>query len=304
MQEGVNIQDLLARLKAHVDRDAVVQAEEDAAFFSEQGINPTDGLLREVSQRRARLYGAKVEAELESRMGEGMSIEEAIADYLITLGDDLAALGDDLAALEDEEDQTRDIQTSEDDELNPRFTPDNRKEASMFQGFQRKFTKVHHKLGSSPLINWFLGGLSLLLWACASVVQIQTSEYLAQGGIKQVAGVAWGVITQPYLLITGQAPIEVATSWMYAWVVELITLVFALALSVAVTKIALANPKLGKWFILGGAVLILLNGWADYSSSPGNSPLVQFLIALAIGGIVVVGLPLGIGLLEHGFEEF
>lgn len=167
----------------------------------------------------------------------------------------------------------------------------------------RMVNKYHHKLGSSPLILWFLSGLTLLLWASGSVVQIQTSEYLALGSATRVAGVAWAVLTQPYLLLTGQAPIDVATSWMYGWIVELITLVFALALSTAVLKISIANPHLGKWFIIGGTSLILLNSWADYSSSPGGNPLVQALIALAIGGIVVVGLPLGLGLLEKGFEE-
>ncbi len=167
----------------------------------------------------------------------------------------------------------------------------------------QQFSRVHHKLGSSPLILWFLGALSLLLWAAASVVQIQTSEYLALGSKDRVAGVAWAILLQPWLMISGQAPIAFVTSWVYAWVVEVITLVFALALSVAVTKISTVNPRLGKWFVVFGGLLILLNSWADYSSSPGANPLVQFLIALAIGGIVVVGLPLGVGLIEHGFEE-
>jgi len=52
-----------------------------------------------------------------------------------------------------------------------------------------------------------------------------------------------------------------------------------------------------------GFLLIGLNSWADFSASPGTSPLVQGLIAAAIGGIVVVGLPLGVGLIEHGFVE-
>jgi len=168
---------------------------------------------------------------------------------------------------------------------------------------REQFHRVHHRLGSSPLILWFLGALSLLMWAAASVVQIQTSEYLALGNANRVAGVAWAILLQPWLMITGQAPIGLVTSWVYGWVVELVTLVFALALSVAVVKISAANPHLAKWFVIFGAALILLNGWADYSSSPGGNILVQFLIALAIGGIVVVGLPLGIGLLEKGFEE-
>ncbi len=167
----------------------------------------------------------------------------------------------------------------------------------------QQFNRIHHKLGSSPLISWLLGSLALVMWAAATVVQIQTSEYLALGDNARVAGVAWGVFLQPYLLITGQAPLQYATSWVYGWVVELTTLVFATALSVAVHKIATVNQRLAKWYVIGGAILIILNSYADYSSSPGSNWLVQILIALAVGGVVVVGLPLGIGLIEHGFEE-
>jgi hypothetical protein len=167
----------------------------------------------------------------------------------------------------------------------------------------QQINRVHRQLGSSPLILWLLGLLSLLLWAAATVVQIQTSEYLAQGGIQQVAGVAWNVFMQPWLMLTGQAPMTLVTSWIYGWTVELITLVFALALSVAITKISAVNVHFGKYFTLAGIVLILLNGWADYTSSPGSNPLIKFLIAFAIGGIVVIGLPLGLGLIEKGFEE-
>ena len=169
----------------------------------------------------------------------------------------------------------------------------------MFQNLN----KYHKKLGSSPIILWFLGILSLLLWAAGTVTQIQTSEYLALGSHERVANVAWGVLMQPWLLLSGQADISVVTAWEYGWVVELVTLVFGLALAAAVTKIALANPHLAKWFVIAGIILLILNSWADYSSSPGNNPLVQCLIAIAVGGIVVVGLPLGIGLIEHGFEE-
>lgn len=168
---------------------------------------------------------------------------------------------------------------------------------------QQQLNRLHHKIGSSPLILFFLGLLSGFLWTCATVVQIQTSEYLALGSTNRVAGVAWAILKQPWLLITGQAPIAFVTSWMYAWIVELITLIFALALAAAVHKISAANPHLAKWFVVGGIALISLNSYADYSSSPGTSPLVQFLIALAIGGLVVVGLPLCVGLIEHGFEE-
>lgn len=174
---------------------------------------------------------------------------------------------------------------------------------NLFTQAQSQFNRVHHGLGSSPLICWFLGGLVLVLWVSGSVIQIQTSEYLAMGGSLKVAGVAWSVLLQPWMMVTGQAPIAYATAWMYGWVVETVTLVFALSLSVAVRKISIANPKLGKGFMICGFLLIALNSWADFTSSPGTTPLVQGLIALAIAIIVVCGLPLGIGLIEHGFEE-
>ena len=167
-----------------------------------------------------------------------------------------------------------------------------------------QISRIHHKLNSSPLISAGLGILVLLLWLCGTIIQIQTSEYLATGSLLRVAGVSWNVLAQPWLMISGQAPITLGTSWLYAWTIEVITLVFALVLSVAVGKISSVNPRIAKLFVVLGIALIALNSWADYSSSPGNSILVQALIALAVGMIVTVGLPLGIGLIEHAFEEF
>ncbi|HET8842297.1 MAG TPA: hypothetical protein VFN35_12570 [Ktedonobacteraceae bacterium] len=171
------------------------------------------------------------------------------------------------------------------------------------RGFLQHWSRLHKKLGSSPLIMFFLGGLVILLWLSGTVVQIQTSELLALGNSLRVANINWNVLAQPWLMISGQAPMDRVTSWLYGWVVEVVTLVFALALSVAVVKISSLNARFGRLFVVAGFLLIGLNGWADYSASPGSSPLVQFLIALAIGIIVTVGLPLGIGLIEQGIEE-
>jgi len=181
--------------------------------------------------------------------------------------------------------------------------PPPRKAFPLLRGVQHHWSRLHHHLGSSPLILFFLGLLVLLLWLAGTVVQIQTSEYLALGTHLRVAGVAWSIVIQPWLMITGQAPVELVTAWLYAWVVEAITLVFALALSVAVVKINRVNPRYGNWFVVFGLLLIGLNSWADYSSSPGDNPLVQFLIALAVGMIVTLGMPLSIGLIEQGVEE-
>lgn len=164
--------------------------------------------------------------------------------------------------------------------------------------------RVHKKLNNSPAIMWFLGGLILLLWACATIVQIQTSEYLALGAGQHVSHVAWNVFIQPFLLITGQSPVDQQTAWMYGWIVEAFTLIVGLALAAAFTKIGSVNPLLAKIFVGAAVLLVVLNSWADFSSSPGNNDLIRFLIALAIGLVVTCGLPLGIGLIEYGFEQY
>jgi hypothetical protein len=163
---------------------------------------------------------------------------------------------------------------------------------------------VHARLGAAPAILWFLGGLVLLLWLAGTVTQIQTSEYLAQGGVQQVTGVAWGVLMQPLLLVSGQAPAQYMTSWEYGWGVEALTLVFSLALVAAYLKIYAMNPLLAKAFVLIAFILLALNSWADFNSSPGSSTLIRMLVALTIGLMVTAGLPLGVGLIEYGIEEY
>lgn len=170
-------------------------------------------------------------------------------------------------------------------------------------GGPRHLSRMHDRLAAMPFLFFLVGALFIVLFICGTVVQIQTSEYLASGNPGKVAGVAWSIFAQPWLMVTGQAPVQFVTAWLYAWVVEATTLVFAFALSVAVNKINSLNPGFGRWFVGIGALLIGLNGWADYSASPGVNPLVQFLLALAIGMVVVIGLPLGVGLIEHGIKE-
>ena len=153
---------------------------------------------------------------------------------------------------------------------------------------------------AAKIARWFAGREEI------DIVDVGVSDKQGLGFLIiewLVAGVAWGILLQPWLMLTGQAPAQYVTAWMYGWTVEVVTLIFALTLSVAVAKISLANPKLGKGFLIFGFLLIALNSWADYSSSPGTTPLVQGLIALAIALMVVCGLPIAVGLLEHGFEE-
>ncbi|MBV9690947.1 MAG: hypothetical protein JO202_14710 [Ktedonobacteraceae bacterium] len=174
----------------------------------------------------------------------------------------------------------------------------------MFDNIRAHAGRAHRKLNNSPAIMWFLGALVLVLWACATIVQIQTSEYLALGANQHVSHVAWNVFLQPYLLVTGQSPADQQTAWMYGWIVEAFTLIVGLALAVAFIKIGSVNRVLAKIFVGAAVLLVILNSWADFASSPGSNDLIRFLVALAIGLIVTCGLPLGVGLIEYGCEQY
>ena len=175
---------------------------------------------------------------------------------------------------------------------------------SALNNLRMRAGRAHKRLNNSPMIMWFLGGLVLLLWACATVVQIQTSEYLALGTNQVVSHVALNVFLQPYLLITGQSPADQQTAWVYGWVVEACTLIVGLALAAALIKIGSVNRALAKFFVGAALALVVLNSIADFNGSPGTNDLVRGLVALAIGLIVTCGLPLGIGLIEYGFEQY
>ena len=167
----------------------------------------------------------------------------------------------------------------------------------------QNFRRFHGTPSSSPLIMFLLGALVLLLWAAGTVVQIQTSELLAQGGSGQASGIAWSIWTQPYLIVTGQVPPGQSAPWMYGWIVEVTTLVVALAFTVALNKLREFSGCLLWFFAIASLLLLILNSYADYNGTPGSG-LVRFLVALALGMVVTVGLPLGAGLILHGIEEF
>lgn len=171
------------------------------------------------------------------------------------------------------------------------------------QHHNNPLTRAHARTSTIPIFWVGTGVVVLLAFVCATLTQIATSELLVMGTHPLAFRVSWNVINQPWQLLTGQSPIREATADLYGWIVEIITIVFALALSVAITKLNQITPGLGKFFGASGFLLIILNSWADYNSAPGATPLIQGLVAFSIGLIVVIGLPLGIGLIEHGLKE-
>ncbi len=181
--------------------------------------------------------------------------------------------------------------------------PEEARRLSLMQQLQQRAGRYHHSLASSPIICFVIAAMCLFFGVCATLIDIRTTENLALGIPGSAVGVAWQVILQPYQLLTGDIPSSYQLAYLYAWGVELIQLIFALALVIAVNKLSTVNTTIGKWFMVCGTLLILLNAYANFQSAPTSNPLIQVLMAVCIGGLAVVGLPLAIGFAEHGFSE-
>ncbi len=123
------------------------------------------------------------------------------------------------------------------------------------------------------------------------------------GGHRVPVNVEWGVLLQPWQLLTGVAPLDDVMPWCYAWIIEALTMIWAFALEHAKMELLKANKTLGSVYGTVTVLLIGLNGWADYNSSPGNDPLQQGLIAAAVGLMVTTGLPVGLVLLKVGLAK-
>ena len=165
-------------------------------------------------------------------------------------------------------------------------------------------TPVTKKIGTSPLVLGLIGLLVLAIWIGATVIQLQTSEVLVFSGHFRFTN-SWQVIAQPWLLVSGQiTDVNQGVGVIYAYVIECLTLVFAYVLEHALAHIRRTNKRMSRWFVAWGIILIALNSWADYTSSPGTSPLVRGLVAAAVGGAVVTFLPIAIGLLGAAIGEF
>ena len=164
--------------------------------------------------------------------------------------------------------------------------------------------KIRNALNSvDPMLLLGLGLLVFLVWTVSTITQIRTSEALMLGGQKIPVDVEWGVLLQPWQLLTGTAPLGMTMPWCYGWIIESLTLIWSFALEHAKAELFRTNKILGSIYGTVTVLLIGLNGWADYNSSPGNDPLVQGLIAGSVGLMVTTGLPVALVLLKVAFAK-
>lgn len=176
------------------------------------------------------------------------------------------------------------------------------------QPAQGTTTPVTHaaRKGQNPLVLAIAGVAIVGLWLGLSLFQIQTTEsWTLNAPPPDIAGVSWGVVFQAGQLVSGQLAGALGKAVAVGWSVEIITLVFGVALEVAAHGVGRSSQMLRGIFVFGGFGLLIFNGWTDYAyGSLPSGACGQFFFAGLMSFIVVFGLPAGLELLLRAKDEF
>ena len=112
--------------------------------------------------------------------------------------------------------------------------------------------------GNVPALRLVLGVVLVGFFLLALLLQIQTSEAFILNGTPVALAPNWDLLSQPYALLHGTLPINVAKAVMWGWGIELVYLV-------CVVGEVTVHGRLQDWFKTGAVVLVGFNLWTDFN---------------------------------------
>ena len=113
---------------------------------------------------------------------------------------------------------------------------------------QGHMTNLAANRGNVPILRLALGLFLIAFFLLALMLQVQTSEaFILQGNVVSF-GANWGILSQPFDLMQGKLPVDMAEAVMWGWGIELVYLV------VVVGEVAMHNTRLIGWFRTGAIV--------------------------------------------------
>lgn len=168
-------------------------------------------------------------------------------------------------------------------------------------------TSTRHT-GPSPLVLLILAALLLGAWLGTSLFQIQTTEaWVLQGPPPGIQDINWAVLFQAWNLVSGNLSGPVGKAIVVGWVIEIITIIFGVALEIAAHGVGKSSDEMKALFIFFGIGLLAFNGYTDYAyGSLPSGTCGQIFFAGVMTFIVVFGLPAGVEMLlraMHGMRK-
>lgn len=112
--------------------------------------------------------------------------------------------------------------------------------------------------GNVPILRALLGVLLVIFFLLALMLQIQTSEAFLLNGSAVTLAPNWAILTQPYDLVRGALPTNMAKAVIWGWGIELVYLVCVIG-EVSV------HGRWQGWFKSGAFILVIFNFWTDYN---------------------------------------
>ena len=159
--------------------------------------------------------------------------------------------------------------------------------------------------GRSPLALLLVGGLVVLFWLLASILQIQTSEAFMLHGPAVSLIPDWSVLQQPFDLVGGHLKPDLVKAVMWGWGIELIYLVCVVGYEVAHESVKASNHRLASWFRTGAVALIAFDAYTDFQYGNLASGVGGQLAFAAVTGFIVAFFGvIGIRLIEAGLAEW
>ncbi len=297
MPEGVRLsQEQFGRLQAHLIREASRTAQSDMECLRAMEIVPTPALLEELSARRAKLASSVIMAELEQRMSDGMTAEQALEDYLSTFPDD--------PVVQQPEEQYDFTVDNDEVHTHMRQRKDQTFMSRQYARVQRARRFMHQ---SNPIPKILVGLLLLLFFIIGSILHIMTSEafFLAGKGIGLLSA-NWQILLQPAELATGTLPggMEMQKAVMWGWGIELVFLICIVGHDKLHKNVRSSSRLMAKLFRAGTVVLVFFDAWTDFNyGSVASGYWGQIAFALINAFIVFYFGTGGFHLVSEGLTE-
>lgn len=124
--------------------------------------------------------------------------------------------------------------------------------------FRQATHYVASNRGNIPVLKLALGLALIIFFLLALMLQIQTSEAFILRGPSVSLAPNWAVLRQPFDLVQGLLPMNMAEAVMWGWGIELVYLVCVIG-EVAV------HGRLHNWFKTGAIALVAFDFWTDFN---------------------------------------
>lgn len=150
--------------------------------------------------------------------------------------------------------------------------------------FQTVVNAAHRN--PSPIWKIFVGVICIAAFIIGAMFHIATSEAMLGNGQKIATVMNWGVLAQPYLIVTNGTDFKTGMIDVFGWFIEIVYLVCMTQIEQTIAHIGSHGRAIMKIFVAGIVLCVFVDFWSDFSYSNftlGGWGQLGFAIVLSFG---------------------